>query len=420
VRLRFADELPGHGLRAYRLAPGAAPVPAALRAETLAGGGAAIENEAFRIECDAHGRVTLSARASGKRIDDALRLVSEGDRGDEYNFDPVPNGAVVDRADGVRVRARRRGAEVELRIEGRLAVPVGLDETRAARAARTAPLRFALALRLAPGLDRVDVALDADNRSCDHRLRLVCRAPFAARRFEVESAFEIAERPIAPAPDAFGAARPAERPIGACPQRSFATLAGADLALTVANRGAAEVEALPGDAQSSALAVTVLRAVGWLSRPDLALRPGPAGPALATPGAQVPGPHRIELSIRLHAAGERERVARAHGFAFAPLAFAGVEAGDGALADGARLVAVDDPELVVSAIEPASARNTLVRLVAMGAQPRSARVAWSVPAPHAEWVDLAGRTVAAVGTPGHVDVSLRPWQIATLRLRGSP
>jgi hypothetical protein len=35
-------------------------------------------------------------------------------------------------------------------------------------------------------------------------------------------------------------------------------------------------------------------------------------------------------------------------------------------------------------------------------------------------VDLAGRTVAAVDSHGGVDVALRQWQIATLRLRGSP
>src|SRR5262249_57082777 len=131
-----------------------------------------------------------------------------------------------DRAERVRVRARRRGAEVELRIEGRLPVPIELDASRAARAERTVALPFALALRLAPGLDRVDVALDVDNRARDHRLRLHVRVPFAAERFEVESAFEVVERPIAPEPNAFGAARPAERPIGACPQRTFATLPG--------------------------------------------------------------------------------------------------------------------------------------------------------------------------------------------------
>jgi len=417
VRLRFVDALPGHGLRVYRLAPGAAPAPASLRAEPLAGGGAAIENESWRAECDRDGRVALVAKGSGRRIEDALRLVSEGDRGDEYNFDPVPGGAIVDRPERVRVRASRRGAEVELRIDGRLAVPLELAASRSERSDRRVALPFSLRLRLAADMDRLDVALRVDNTARDHRLRLHCRAPFAARRFEVESALEIAERPIAPAPDSFGAARPAELPIGACPQRSFATLAGPDgLALTVANRGVAEVEAVPEGGASSALALTVLRAVGWLSRPDLALRPGPAGPALATPGAQVPGPHAIEVSLRLHRDGAPERLAKAHGFAFPPLAFPGMCGSAGPLGDGARLVAIDDPEVVVTAIEPSPEGDTLVRLLNASGVARDARLAWSLPSDEAAWVDLAARTVSVVGRTAQASVRLRPWQIATLRL----
>jgi len=419
VRLRFVDDLPGHGLRAYRIALGAAPVPDALRAESLGDGGATIENETWRAACDPAGRVTLFEKASGRSIADALRLVSEGDRGDEYNFDPVEGGEVVDRPEAVRVRASRRGSQVELRIEGRLRVPLELDASRAARSARRVALPFALSLRLAPGLDRLDVALRVDNTARDHRLRLHCRAPFAARRFEVESAFEIAERPIAPAPDAFGSSRTAERPIGACPQRSFATLVGdTGLALTVANRGVAEAEAVPEGEGTSALAVTVLRAVGWLSRPDLALRPGPAGPGLPTPGAQVPGPHAIELSLRLHRSDDPSRAAAAHGFAYPPLVFPGVDGSNGALRDGARLVEVEDPAVQVSAIEPGPGGNTLVRLINASEAPRELRIAWGVPIRDAAWVDLAGRTVSAVDLASHAQVALRPWQIATLRLGG--
>lgn len=422
VRLRFVDDLPGHGLRVYRLALGAAKAPDSLRAETLAGGGAAIENESWRAECDAAGRVALIAKAHGARIEDALRLVSEGDRGDEYNFDPVPGDPAIDRLEAVRVRSRRRGAECELRIEGRLAIPLALEESRSARTARRVASRCAIVVRLAAGTDRLDVAVSFENGARDHRLRLHCRAPFAAKRFEVESAFEIAERPIDPAPASFGSERPSERPIGACPQRSFATLAGdRGLALTIANRGVAEVEAVAEGAQRSALALTVLRAVGWLSRPDLAWRPGPAGPALATPGAQVPGPHAIEVSLRLHRDGEPARVQRAHGFAFPPLAFPGVEGAPGPLADGARLVEVDEAALVVSAIEPLAGGDTAVRLVNLADRRVETRVVPGVPHAASEWVDLAGRaTGPAAVSGGRVAAALRPWQIGTLRLRRMP
>jgi hypothetical protein len=422
VRLRFVDELPGHGLRLYRVGPGPARAPEPLLAEALSDGGAAIENASWRVEADATGRVTMWSRREGVRIDDALRIVSEGDRGDEYNFDPVPGGEVVERPARARARARRvSGGEVALRLDLVYRVPESLAAGREARSARRVALPVRLELRLLAGLDRVDLAAELAHTAQDHRLRLHCRAPFAAERFEVESAFEVVERPIAPPPDAFGSDRPSERPIGASPQRRFATLRGAQgLALTVANRGLAEVEALPGsEAAGAEIAITLLRAVGWLSRGDLQLRPGPAGPVLPTPGAQVPGPHHAEISLRLHAAGDPQRARAAHAFAAPPLAFAIGAGGPGPLRDGARLVAVDDPRIEVSAIEPREDGAVDVRLVNPSDEPRRVRVRWGgAPTQRLARVDLAGRPL-----PGEThesveparDLELGPWRIETLR-----
>jgi hypothetical protein len=214
------------------------------------------------------------------------------------------------------------------------------------------------------------------------------------------------------------------------PQRSFATIAGDALALTVANRGNAEVEAVPEADGSTSIAVTVLRAVGWLSGTDLGLRPAPAGPPFATPGAQVPGPHTAELSLRFHAPDDPMRVADAHAFAAPPLAFLATGSGEGhgALRDGARLVEVDDPAVVISAIEPAGddegdATNgaVLVRLWNASDLAREARVRFAArPGARIDAVDLAGRADPAVRIRAEGDavrLALRPAQIVTLRVR---
>ena len=48
------------------------------------------------------------------------------------------------------------------------------------------------------------------------------------------------------------------------------------------------------------LAVTLLRATGWLSRRRLPLRPDPAGPAVPVEGAQLQGPRRWCYGLMLH------------------------------------------------------------------------------------------------------------------------
>jgi hypothetical protein len=429
LRLRFVDDVPGWGLRSYRIARGRAGrggSPGELRAERTADGGAVIENAAWRVEAAPDGRVRWVDRRTGAATSDALRLTSEGDRGDSYNFDPVPGAAVIERPSRVRVKlAPASEAEVGIALDLTYRLPAGLTADRSNRSARSVALAARVGLRLVHGLDRLDVTVDIDNRARDHRLRAHVRAPFEASRFEVESAFEVAERPIAPAPDAFGSAAPAEFPVGATPQRSFATIGDGTHAVTVANRGSAEVEAVSEPDGGTSLAVTVLRAVGWLSRDDLALRPGHAGPPLETPGAQVPGSHRIELSLRAHPDGDAARTAEAHRFAFPPLVFAAAGASEAPLADGARLLEVDDPAVVVSAVEPRPESAPNIRLYNASPDPRRVHIRHAFPGGSGlERVDLNGRPLRngdresskATGGTG-ATLSLRPWEIATLRPR---
>jgi alpha-mannosidase len=423
VRMRFVDELPGLGLRVYRLARGRAGAAQCPRTGRSGDGGAWIENEAWRVEAAPDGRVRCVHLETGTAIDDALRIVSEGDRGDTYTFDPVPGGGRVERPERARVALDPDcEAQASLRIDAVYGIPRELARRRSARSARCVRCPVRTRISLLAGLDAVEVSIEVDQRARDHRLRAHLRAPFRAERFEVESAFEIAERPIAPGPGAFGSRPPAEYPSGATPQRGFATVAGGGRALTVAGAGCAEVEAVPEADGTSALAVTLLRAVGWLSRDDLAMRPAPAGPPLETPGAQVPGRHRARLSFRLHPDGERVRAAEALRFGSpARIAALPATASGGVVEDGARLLEVDDPEVVVSAIEPRAGGGAEIRLWNASSEGRRVALRWRghvdrVPVAH----DLAGRPlVRAELSPdatGRVRLGLRPWQIATLRV----
>lgn len=419
VQLRFCDDWPGHGLRRYGVFPGPARgAEPAVRAHARADG-ARLENAFWRIDVGADGAVRCTHRPRGVVLEDAIRIASEADRGDTYTFDPVPGAEVVDRPAAVRVTARERSAaRAEVEIDAVYRVPEGLAPDRRGRSDARVDLPVRVTLALLAGLDRVEIDVRLDNTARDHRLRVHVRAPEEAVRFEVESAFEIAERPIDPPPDAFDSDRPAELPDAASPQRRFATWSGLRHALTVANRGAAEVAA--GRAGGGSVAVTLLRAVGWLSRGDLARRPQHAGPALETPGAQVPGPHRVELAFRLHDPDDPGRVAEAHRYAVPPLVFGGAGAGDAPLHDGDRLLELDDPEVVLSAVEPRAEGGPWVRVWnASGRERRVAlRMAGGAEGELLEALDLRGRPLGAEGpVRGDGTLALGPWRIAILRHR---
>jgi len=426
LRLRFVDDFPGCGLRVYGVVRGRAEQAsqaAPLRAEAVESGGASIENEYWRIEAAPDGRVSWVDRRTGLRTEDALRLVSEADRGDTYNFDPVPGAPRVSRPDRSRVTlAHGSDAQVGIILELTYRLPEGLRADRAGRSPRCVAVLARVELWLAGGLDRIDVRVELTHRARDHRFRAHVRSGLDATCFEVESAFEVAERPIAPTADAFGSATPAEFPIGATPQRSFAGVSDGTRSVTVANRGCAEVEAVREADGKVSLALSLLRAVGQLSRGDLALRPGHAGPPVATPGAQVPGAHIVEFSVRAHAADDASRTAAAHQYAFPPLVFRAGASADAPLRDAARLLEIDDPRVVVSAIEPSPEGPPVFRLYNASAEPRRLRLRHGVPgAPSLEPVDLLGRPTGGKGESGLISegtkLALGPWQIVSLRPR---
>jgi len=99
-------------------------------------------------------------------------------------------------------------------------------------------------------------------------------------------------------------------------QKSFVSLTDGIRGFTLINRGLTEYEVTA----ENMLALTLLRAVGDLSRADLLTRPGDSGPALATPEAQCLREITWEYALYPHAGDHRAALAYRQAHAFnAPL-----------------------------------------------------------------------------------------------------
>ena len=127
----------------------------------------------------------------------------------------------------------------------------------------------------------------------------------------------------------------------------------------------------------------------------------------------------MELAFWLHVDGDPQRAADAHRFGAPAWLLPAEGEPDAPLRDGARLLAVDDPAVLVSAIEPRTESTPLIRLYNASAAPRRVRVSWGGPgARRLTPVDLAGNAKQPLGfEPGEgasATLALRPWQIASL------
>jgi mannosylglycerate hydrolase len=268
--VRVAIPAPETGGFAIRR-PGAGTTPPAVR--VLQGGG--IANGRLAVGVDARGRIWLRDLTRELELPSLLRFESEPDAGDTYTFA---------RGKG-RLESSSRWQSPVVLARGPL---VGAIETRTRLLGGRVTARLVLTLHA--GSDALRCTLELDNQARDYRLRLRCAAPGPLEETMAGAAFGVARRSIFH-PDRRYAN---ETPVATAPAHRF-----------VAGNGAADsvVVFAPGffeyGAESGSLLLTLLRAVGQLSRDDLPTRAGHAGWPTQVPDAQCLGRERLQLGFTL-------------------------------------------------------------------------------------------------------------------------
>jgi len=145
-------------------------------------------------------------------------------------------------------------------------------------------------ISLDAGARRVDVSLQVDNRASDHRLRVLCETGTRALTHQSGAAFALLERS-----NRFEVRRRwIEPPTSEACLHDFVAVKGATKGLAIGVDGLREYSVLH---DGGTIAITLLRAVGFLSRGDLPERHGHAGPELATPSAQCIGTRAYRYAV---------------------------------------------------------------------------------------------------------------------------
>jgi 2-O-(6-phospho-alpha-D-mannosyl)-D-glycerate hydrolase len=228
------------------------------------------------------GSIALGDRRSGRRIANLVELLDENDTGDLYTPSPRPSDSITVFRGARRVhRGPLRGElEARYRIRGRDAKRPRADVTLSLTLDADAPF-----LRL-----RIMGVNDAN----DHRVRIAVATDVTVPvSVWADAAFGPLRREpvVVPVSDAA-----AEQPPPTAPLHRYVSLFDARAGVTLFSDGLAEYEAR-GDGK---ILITLVRAVGELSRNDIPERPGHAGWPSSTPLAQCRGPFEAELAVMLH------------------------------------------------------------------------------------------------------------------------
>ncbi|MBN8505924.1 MAG: hypothetical protein J0L58_15765 [Burkholderiales bacterium] len=212
-----------------------------------------------------------------------LLLHTELDAGDSYNFSPAPGNP--DRQWHPQFQPRfvqRSGPFTHVHLDFRYEQAGGLDDERRDPGDRRTKVRGLLSLMLCEGQPWLEAEILHGGHAQDQRTRLVLAAGETLSDAAGDTAFHWTQRPVRVADWPAAPTKQVETPVLVNPSLSAVRAGG----IAVAHRGLQEFEIVTGPGGAHALALTLQRAVGWLSRRDLIARGAGAGPDLATPDAQ--------------------------------------------------------------------------------------------------------------------------------------
>jgi mannosylglycerate hydrolase len=356
-----AADLPAYGLKTFWVLPGdalaASPAPPTppTPASALAVSANSVENEFYRVEASKQdGTLTVTDKQTGVVLSGLNRFVDGGDIGDLYNYCPPAQDLLVsDPAQPPAIEVMHSPTRVTMRISGQWSLPDAAAADRASRSNERILCPITSEISLSPGVRRIDIHTSIENMVKDHRIRVTFPVLYKVESVAAEGTFEVRTRPTA-APRPQNVADWSEEPVNCFPQKRFVDIGDGKTGLAVLNRGLPEYEVIEDNERQQAIAVTLLRCVGWLSRGDLTTRRGHAGPMLPTPEGQCLGHAEFDYALVMHSgdweAEEALVLREAQAFNTPVRAIAtGQHAGE--LPSLTSLIEVEPRSLVVSAIK---------------------------------------------------------------------
>ncbi|MGZ6953056.1 MAG: glycoside hydrolase family 38 C-terminal domain-containing protein, partial [Acidimicrobiia bacterium] len=146
-------------------------------------------------------------------------------------------------------------------------------------------------LELRSGEPFLRVRTELDHRCRDHRLRAHFPLPRPVTQSHADCAFAVVARGLTTE------GGPHEAPLPTFVSRRFVDASDGEEGLALIHDSLLEYE-LVDDGRE--LALTLLRATGYLSRSEMMLRPNPAGPLDPLDGPQLQGPVAVDYAVALH------------------------------------------------------------------------------------------------------------------------
>ncbi|MEX1377320.1 MAG: glycoside hydrolase family 38 C-terminal domain-containing protein [Eubacteriales bacterium] len=277
-----------------------------------------IENKFSKIMINSNGTFNLFDKQSNREYKNLNLLEDCGDEGDTYNYSPVKNDKVFtnENTDGCEIQVEEYANKTIAILKYEMQVPEGLTDDWQGRSKKMVSQKIETKITLYKNIKRIDIRTKIENKAKDHRIRVIFPTGISSKYSYAETQFGIIKRcnRIEDAEN-WEEKKWHEKPLPIYSNQKFVDINDGNVGLAVLNRGLTEYEIYTE--KDHAIAVTLVRGVGYMGKADLAVRPGrPSGVNLATPDAQCIGEIVSEYSIFAHAGTVDEAQVAKHAAAY--------------------------------------------------------------------------------------------------------
>ena len=353
VSLALHDRIPPLGYKRYLLEEGK---PVSFSSE-LRIGKRWVENSLINLQIKSDGTLKITEKKDSSVYESCLMFQDTEDGGDEYNYSPIVNTETHTSKGGrAKITLVEKGPILATyRIELDMVLPKSLAVDRKRRSGQKVSCPLTSFVTVYEKSPRIDVRTEFENKVKDHRLRVLFQADIKTDSSFAESSFSVEKRPITPP-----SGEELVEKVLTHPQKSYVFLNDGKRGIAIVNRGLPEYGIIQGK-KGNTIAITLLRAVGWLSRGDLLTRSGGAGVEFPSPEAQCQGRYTFHYSIIPHSGrwGKAgiQRIAYEHNV---PLKGKVISVKKGTLPSELSFLSIEPANLMVTCLKKAEDGNAVI------------------------------------------------------------
>jgi mannosylglycerate hydrolase len=383
-----------------------------------------MENEHLRVSFNTDGSFSLLNKETSFEYTHLHTFEDGGDAGDSYNYSPPRSDQVIS-TQGVqaRIKLNSRGsiyASFLVRVE--LPIPAGLSPNGGARSSERISIPIESEIMLRSSSRYIEIRTRVENHADDHRLRVLFPVGFKTSLSYAEEQFGVIERQNHLPQSMYWEKQGwVEKPLPLYPMQRFVDLNDGENGIAIFNKDLTEYEVI-GEEQSI-LALTLLRSVGAMGRPDLVIRPGRAsGLEVPTPDGLCHGSFEFHYAIYPHT-GQFDKVASEAANYLWPLHVIQTERSSGVFPPDVSFCEISPTGLVATCLKRAE-QDAAVILRIYNSTPETVKdgqLKVGEQFKHADLVDLREETTGQLDVTGEAGVyrlpEIQSSEIVTFKLR---